>query len=98
MLSTLKRDWKREMKASQKFMVDVEGIKFVARFDELDPKLLPLVARLERIGDEFGPVSEVVILNCTLCVMLSYADHRRGPVKPTILGYDADELMAKQYK
>ncbi len=86
------------MKASQKFRVDVEGIKFIARFDELDPKLLPLVAKLERKGDEFGPVAETIVLNCTLCVSMSYADKRRGPAKPTILGYDADELMAKQYK
>lgn len=98
-MGALKRNEQTNMKASQKLRVDIEGIKYVSRFDELDPKLLPVVEKLERVGDEFGPVSEVIILNCTLCVMLSYADKKRGPVKKeTILGYDAAELMAKQYK
>ena len=86
------------MKGSQKLRVDIEGIKFLMRFDEIDPMLLPLAAKLEKDGDEFGPVSGVIVLNTTLCVTMNYADKRRGPVKQTIFGYDADKLMGMQYK
>lgn len=86
------------MKGSQKLRVDIEGVEFVTRFDEIDPALLPLVAKLEKDGDKFGPVVDTIVLNTPLCVMMSYADKRRGPVKQTIFGQDADEFMARQYK
>lgn len=82
------------MKASQKLRVRVENIAFITRFDQLDTKLLPLVCRLEREGDIYGPVCTVVDY---MAVAIEYADKRRPPVKPTIFGYDADELLAKQY-
>lgn len=86
------------MKASQKFKIEVENLKFVQRFDELDHTLLPLVSKLEKEGDEFGPVYYVIFVPDALCVSMMYADKRRGPVKPTIFGYDSDEFMEKQYK
>lgn len=84
------------MKASQLLKVDIEGIVNVVRFDNLSHKLYPIVDKLEEIGDEFGPVIE--LYNGQHCVMLSYADKRRGPVKKTIFGYDQDEFMSRQYK
>lgn len=84
------------MKASQKFIVKVENLTFVQRFDELDRALLPLVAKLERVGDLYGPVSEVIFKPCGLCVSITYADKKRDAVKPTIFGFDSDELLARQ--
>jgi len=86
------------MKASQKFIIKVENLTFIQRFDELDDALLPLVAKLERNGDLYGPVGEVIHTPCALYVSISYADKKRDSVKSTIFGYDADEFMARQYK
>ena len=86
------------MKASQRFVVEIEQLKMVVRFDDLDQKLLPIVAKLEKEGDLFGPVLAVIFAPDPLCVSIRYADKRRGPVKPTIFGYDSDDLMSKQYK
>lgn len=85
------------MKASQKLKFDIEGLVMTVRFDELDSRLLPLVAKLEKEGDLFGPVCEVITLSTSLCVTVTYADKKRGPTKPTIFGFDSDEFMAKQY-
>jgi hypothetical protein len=82
------------MKPSQKLKVEIEGIVNVVRFDELSPKLIPFVGRLEREGDIYGPVIGMVGV---CAVYVSYADKRRGPVKPTIFGYDWDEFKLKQY-
>jgi len=84
------------MKASQLLKVDIEGIVNIVRFDNLSPKLYPLVSKLEEVGDKFGPVIEVY--NGQQCIMLSYADKHRGPVKKTIFGFDQDEFMSRQYK
>lgn len=82
------------MKKSQKLKVKIENIDNLVRFEDMDKKLLPLVARLEVDGDEFGPVVGVID---GLCVAIKYADKSRGPVKPTIFGYDSDEFLEKQY-
>ena len=82
------------MKKSQKLEVKIENFGNIVRFEDIDKKLLPLVARLEVEGDEFGPVVDVID---GLCVFIKYADKRRGPVKPTIFGYDSDEFLEKQY-
>lgn len=89
------------MKASQKLVLDIEGIIIKTRFDELPVNLFPLAKKLETEGDLFGPVS-LLVDNCAgngMCVTMRYADKRRGPVeKKKIFGYDADKFMAKQYK
>ena len=86
------------MKASQKLLITVEFLTFIQRFDELDKQFIPLVEKLEKEGDLFGPVNMVLTKTCDLCISLSYADKKRGPVKPTIFGYNSDEFMDKQYK
>lgn len=89
------------MKATQKLKVDVEGIVNVVAFRDLDPSLKFIVAKLEREGDRFGAATEMVYNHksgVALCVMISYADKSRDPVKPSIFGYDSDELLSKQYK
>lgn len=82
------------MKKSQKLKVKIENFENIVRFEDIDKKLLPLVARLEVEGDEFGPVVDVIN---GLCVTIKYADKSRGPVEPTIFGYDSDEFLEKQY-
>lgn len=82
------------MKKSQKLKVKIENLENLVRFEDMDKKLLPLVARLEVEGDEFGPVVGVID---GLCVAIKYADKSRGPVKPTIFGYDSDKFLEKQY-
>lgn len=88
------------MKASQVLKVDIEGIVNLVRFDALSPDLHPLVAKLEKDGDLYGPACLVITTKSgvSLCVSISYADKGRGPVKPTIFGYDSDSFLAKQYK
>jgi|WetSurMetagenome_2_1015567.scaffolds.fasta_scaffold1688519_1 hypothetical protein len=88
------------MNKSQKLVIDIEGIINIVPFSSLDPKLIPLVKKLEVEGDIFGPVNSVITMKSglSLFVSISYANGRKGPVKPTILGYDQDEFLAKQYK
>lgn len=83
------------MKASQKLRVEIGDIVNIVRFDSLDPRLLPLVAKLEREGDIYGPV---ILGDSDLFVSIGYYGKRIGPVKPTIFGYESEELLAKQYK
>ena len=83
------------MKSSQKLIVRVENFKFVTKFADLDKKFHALVGRLEKEGNELGPVIEVI--DC-LCVRIEYADGRKKPVKQTIFGYEADEFLQKQYR
>lgn len=86
------------MKASQKFKIKVEELTFAQRFDELDKKSLPLIEKLEKEGDEYGPVVMTLFLPNALCVTAQYYDKRRAPTKPTIFGHDSDELIKMQYK
>jgi len=86
------------MRATQKLKINIEGLCNIVEFRNVDVKILPLVVKLEKEGDLFGPVAGVVFNNVSLCVAVSYADERRGPTKQTIFGYDAAEFMAKQYK
>lgn len=83
------------MKSSQKLIVKVENFKFVTKFEDLDKKFHALVGKLEKEGNEFGPVVEVIDF---LCVSIEYADGKKKPKKQTIFGYDADEFMQKQYR
>lgn len=86
------------MKGNQKLIFLVESLKFVQRFDEIDPALIPVVQKLEREGDQYGPAGMVMFLPSEMYVSVTYADKRRGPVKETIFGYDADEFMSRQFK
>lgn len=83
------------MKATQKLAVTIESFAVVVKFADMSKQFMPAVAKLERDGDEFGPV--VMVID-QLCVTVGYADKKRGPTKPTIFGYDADEFMVRQQK
>ena len=83
------------MKSSQKLIVKVENFKFITKFEDLDKKFYGLVGKLEKEGNEFGPVVEVI--EC-LYVSIEYADGKKKPAKQTIFGYDEEEFMKKQYK
>jgi len=88
------------MKPSQKLIVDIEGITNVVAFRDIDVRLHRIVNKLEREGDQFGLATGLItnaMSGVALCVMIGYADKKRGPVKPTLFGYDQDELMEKQF-
>lgn len=86
------------MKPTQKIIIKIEKLSFVVAFKDIDKTLLPLVAGLEKFGDEFGPFTCLSFIPQEVCISVMYADKRRGPVKPTIFGFDSDDFMLKQYK
>lgn len=83
------------MKKSQKLRVTVENLSFVCTLDGMDKSLLGIVGKLEKDGDQYGPVVGLV---GDLCVTVTYADGTKPPTKQTIFGYDSEEFLQKQYK
>lgn len=84
------------MKPSQKLVVGFETYSVKVRFDELDPKLLPLAKKLELAGDMYGPVNT---FDGCMCVTMHYADKRRhGIPEQMIFGYPVEVIMAMQQK
>jgi len=86
------------MKASQKLNICFEQLKTVQRFSDVDSKILPLIAKLELVGDIFGPVCAVIYAPDPIAVSVSYNGKSKGPSKLTIFGYEEEKFMAKQYK
>lgn len=81
------------MNKTTKLKVGFDNLQVKVQVQDLDPELLPLLRRLLEDGDQFGPVAGVYY---NICVTLSYADRRRGPVEPKVFGRTWETIQALQ--
>ena len=88
------------MKKSQKLRLCIEDISIETTYEKLPENLRFLADRLEKCEDSIVlPAIDTIVTSGGACLFVSLSwigKPARRPAK--ILGYDADELMGKQYK
>lgn len=88
------------MKKSQKLRLCIEDISIETTYEKLPEKVKFLADHLERCEDPLDyTVFDTIVTSGGACLFVSLSwigKPARRPAK--ILGYDADELMGKQYK
>lgn len=88
------------MKKSQKLRLCIEDLSIETTYEKLPEKLKFLADRLEMCEDPLdNTVLDTIITSGGACLFVSLSWIGKPSRKTTkILGYDADELMARQYK
>ena len=91
------------MKKSQKLRVEIAGMWFIVKYADIPENIREIADSLEY--QDFGLYAIGVVKDGLdeVCVKVDYylkpGERRpRQKIKEKILGYDADELMEKQYK
>lgn len=88
------------MKATQKLKLTIEDLTIETTYANLPEKVKFLADKLEKSSDPLAqPVFDTIVTsgNAALFVQVAWVGKpKQRPAK--ILGYDADELMGKQYK